>query len=128
MKVLVMGANTKPEKYVFKAIHMLKNHGFDVNAIGLRPGNVAGVEIDTEKKEYTNLDTITLYLNPKNQQPYYDYFVHLRPRRVILLMLAATKASATPKHMDTTMVSSSATFSTVSPDHQLCSAGMFLAT
>lgn len=78
-----MGANTNPEKYVFKAIHMLKNHGFDVNAIGLRPGNVAGVEIDTEKKEYTNLDTITLYLNPKNQQPYYDYFVHLKPRRVI---------------------------------------------
>ena len=51
-----------------------------------------------------------------------------RPMRVILLMLAATKASATPKHMDTTMVSSSATRSTASPDHQVCRAGMFLAT
>ena len=50
------------------------------------------------------------------------------PRRVILLKLAATKASATPKHMDTTMVSSRATLSTASPDHHVCSAGMFLAT
>lgn len=83
MKVLVMGANTNPEKYAYKAITMLKAHGHEVNGIGLRPGNVAGVDIDTEKKNYTGIDTITLYLNAKNQQPYYDYFLQLKPRRVI---------------------------------------------
>lgn len=83
MKVLVMGANTNPEKYVYRAIQQLREHGHEVNAIGLRPGNVAGVDIDTEKKPYAGIDTVTLYLNPKNQQPYYDYFVQLRPRRVI---------------------------------------------
>ncbi|MOA51652.1 hypothetical protein D3C78_1748270 [compost metagenome] len=41
---------------------------------------------------------------------------------------AATKASATPKHMATTMVSSRATFSTASPVHQVCSSGMCLPT
>ncbi|MNT43536.1 hypothetical protein D3C72_1800140 [compost metagenome] len=51
-----------------------------------------------------------------------------KPMRVILLMLATTKASATPKHMDTTMVSSSATLVTASPDHQTCRGTMFLAT
>lgn len=83
MKVLVMGANTNPAKYVYRAITMLKDHGHEVKAIGLREGNVAGVDIDTEKKEYAGIDTITLYLNPKNQEPYYDYFVQLKPKRVI---------------------------------------------
>ena len=78
-----MGANTNPTKYVYRAMTMLKGHGHEVKAIGLRPGNVAGVEIDTEKKDYEGIDTITLYLNPKNQEPYYDYFVNLKPRRVI---------------------------------------------
>lgn len=83
MKVLVMGANTRPEKYAYKAITMLQQHGHEVKGIGLRPGNVGGMEIDTEKKNYEGIDTITLYLNPANQQPYYDYFVALKPRRVI---------------------------------------------
>ncbi|MNV87709.1 hypothetical protein D3C71_1818550 [compost metagenome] len=47
-----------------------------------------------------------------------------RPRWVMRLSEAATKASATPKHIATTMVSSSATFSTASPVHQVCSSAM----
>lgn len=78
-----MGANTRPEKYAFKAMNMLKDHGHEVKGIGIRPGNVAGIEIDTEQKPYEGIDTITLYLNPLNQKPYYDYFVKLKPRRVI---------------------------------------------
>jgi hypothetical protein len=30
-----------------------------------------------------DLDTITLYLNPTNQQPYYEYILSLRPKRII---------------------------------------------
>ena len=31
----------------------------------------------------TGVDTITLYLNPKNQVEYYDYIMNLAPRRII---------------------------------------------
>ena len=32
---------------------------------------------------YKNIDTVTLYLNPKRQEEYYDYIISLQPRRVI---------------------------------------------
>lgn len=41
------------------------------------------VAIDTERKIYDNLDTVTLYLNPKNQKAHYDYLLELKPKRVI---------------------------------------------
>jgi predicted CoA-binding protein len=30
-----------------------------------------------------NVDTVTLYLNPQNQQSYYDYILNLHPKRII---------------------------------------------
>jgi predicted CoA-binding protein len=30
-----------------------------------------------------DVDTVTLYLNPDNQKPYYDYILSLKPRRII---------------------------------------------
>jgi predicted CoA-binding protein len=44
---------------------------------------VFDVEVDTEKKPFDNVDTVTLYLNPKNQQQYYDYILSLNPKRII---------------------------------------------
>ena len=35
------------------------------------------------KKEYKNIDTISLYLNPKRQSEYYDYILSLEPKRII---------------------------------------------
>lgn len=30
-----------------------------------------------------DIDTVTLYLNPANQVPYYDYIISLKPKRII---------------------------------------------
>jgi uncharacterized protein len=30
-----------------------------------------------------DIDTVTLYLNPTNQKPYYDYILSLKPKRII---------------------------------------------
>ncbi len=54
-----------------------------VVAIGLKRGEVAGVNITTEKEDFKDIDTVTLYLNPKRQQEYYDYIISLHPKRVI---------------------------------------------
>ncbi len=32
---------------------------------------------------YNDVDTVTVYLNPKRQKPFYDYIVSLKPKRVI---------------------------------------------
>lgn len=82
-KTLVLGASLNPSRYSNLAINRLVNYGHPVEAVGLKNGTVAGVTISTEKEEFENINTVTLYLNPKRQVEYYDYIVSLKPARVI---------------------------------------------
>lgn len=82
-KTLVLGATTKPERYAFRAINMLSQKGHTVLAIGQNAGEVAGVKIHTKAIPVTNIDTVTLYLNPVRQRDYYNYIVEAQPKRVI---------------------------------------------
>lgn len=82
-KTLVIGASTKPERYSNMAIRKLTNYNHETVAFGMREGEEAGITIDTELKQYKNIDTVTLYLNPERQEQYYDYIIALNPKRVI---------------------------------------------
>src|SRR5258708_2109360 len=82
-KTLVLGASDNPERYSYLAVNRLRKNGHPVIAIGSKKVTVADVEVDTEKKPLENVDTVTLYLNPKNQEPYYDYILSLHPHRII---------------------------------------------
>ncbi|MBC2846004.1 CoA-binding protein [Winogradskyella flava] len=82
-KTLVLGASLKAERYSNIAINRLRKYNHGVKAFGLKPGEVNDVEIDTELMPYEDIDTVTLYLNPKRQEPYYDYIIGLHPKRVI---------------------------------------------
>src|ERR1700722_11262364 len=82
-KTLVLGASENPDRYANKAILKLLSKGKEVVAIGKRKGNVNGVEINTHQVPSDDVDTVTLYLNPLHQKPYYDYIVSLKPRRII---------------------------------------------
>ncbi len=82
-KTLVLGATTKPERYAFRAINVLTQKGHTVLAIGQNAGEVAGVKIHTKAIPVTNIDTVTLYLNPVRQRDYYNYIVEAQPKRVI---------------------------------------------
>ena len=80
---LVLGASTNPSRYSYICIHELVKYGYPVTAIGLRQGEVAGVNILTDKPDIEGIHTITLYLGPQNQLPYYDYILKLKPQRLI---------------------------------------------
>ena len=82
-KTLVLGASLNTSRYSNIAIRRLREKNIAVKAFGLKEGMIADVSIDTERKEYKNLDTITLYLNPKRQEEYYSYILDLKPNRVI---------------------------------------------
>lgn len=82
-KTLVLGATPRPEKYANLAINRLVDKGHSVIAIGQQQGEVAGVKIQTKQIPLTNIDTVTLYLNPKNQVDYYNYIIETKPKRVI---------------------------------------------
>ena len=82
-KTLVLGASENPSRYSNMAILKLLSKGQEVVAIGRRPGKVSKVEIQTGQVNTDEIDTVTLYLNPDHQKPYYDYIVSLKPRRII---------------------------------------------
>ena len=82
-KTLIIGASEKPERYANKAFHSLKNHQHEVVMIGNKEGVIDGVSIQKGTPLFNNIDTITLYLNPKNQEAYYDYILSLKPKRII---------------------------------------------
>lgn len=80
---LVIGASTNPGRYSFRAIQQLIVHGHPVFAIGNKEGEVGGVKILTEKIMFEDVDTVTLYLNKKNQENFYEYILALNPKRVL---------------------------------------------
>lgn len=82
-KTLIIGATTNPGRYAHAVAHRLMQRGYPIVQIGLREGAVAGVPISTHKENYTDIDTVTLYIGPRHQPDYYDYVISLRPRRVI---------------------------------------------
>jgi len=82
-KTLVLGASANPARYSYLAVQRLRAHQHPVVAIGRRTGQVADVEVTKEKLQEIDVDTVTLYLNPKNQVEYYDYILNLHPKRII---------------------------------------------
>lgn len=80
---LVIGASENPNRYSNMAIKMLRKFDYPVKAIGLREGKVLDVEIKKPGFVFENIDTVTLYVGLQNQQPYYEYILKLKPRRVI---------------------------------------------
>ncbi|GAB3173242.1 CoA-binding protein [Telluribacter humicola] len=82
-KTLIIGASTNPSRYAYIAAHRLKGFGHQIVPLGMREGEVAGEKILTEKVSLDDIDTVTLYVGPRNQPDYYDYIVSLKPKRVI---------------------------------------------
>ncbi len=82
-KTLVLGASENPARYGNKAMIALRSKGHEVVAIGKRKGQVLDVDIETEQTDLKDIDTVTLYLNPDNQEPYVDYILGLKPKRII---------------------------------------------
>jgi uncharacterized protein len=82
-KTIVLGASSNPARYSYLAVQRLRAHNHPVTAIGRRVGQVADVNITKEHLLENDVDTITLYLNPKNQVEYYDYILNLHPKRII---------------------------------------------
>ncbi|MBR9833125.1 CoA-binding protein [bacterium] len=83
-KTVVIGASTNPARYSFRCIHQLMANGHEVVPIGIKNGEVNGVEIIKELKPIEDVDTVTLYVGPSNQPEYYDYILNvLKPKRLI---------------------------------------------
>ena len=82
-RTLIIGASANPSRYAYIATQRLISYGHPVFLVGRKNGIVLGQEIQTEKIYYSDIHTVTLYINPTHQPDYYDYIVSLNPKRVI---------------------------------------------
>lgn len=82
-KTLVLGASPHGYRYSNIAVHRLLAHGHEVVPVGIHNGTIAGIPILTGQPPAEGIHTVTLYLNPKHQEQYYQYILGLNPRRII---------------------------------------------
>ncbi|MDE0772694.1 MAG: CoA-binding protein [Salibacteraceae bacterium] len=82
-RVVVIGASINPERYSYRATIALKNAGHIPIPVGLRAGEISGVEILTGTPSIPAVDSVTLYLGEARQPVIYDYILRLMPKRII---------------------------------------------
>lgn len=82
-KTLIIGASENTARYSNMAFRSLNRHGHEVVMIGNKEGEIDAHPILKGTPKVEDIDTITLYLNPKNQESYYDYILTLKPKRII---------------------------------------------
>ena len=80
---VVLGASQNEERYSNMAVKKLVAHKHPVTAIGNKEGIINDIKIVKNNPSVIDVDTVTLYLNPENQKPYYDYILSLLPKRII---------------------------------------------
>ncbi|CAM4121259.1 CoA-binding protein [Cytophagaceae bacterium 50C-KIRBA] len=83
MKVLIYGASINPQRYAYLAAHMLHQKGHELVLVGIKKGELLGASIRPNDWIEANVDTVTLYVGPQNQEGLLDYLRKLKPRRVI---------------------------------------------
>ncbi|WP_460949588.1 CoA-binding protein [Spirosoma daeguense] len=82
-KTLVMGATENPSRYAYMAAHSLLRHGHSIELVGLKKGQIQGQPIQIGQPSLADIDTVTMYVGPRNQGDLYEYIKGLKPRRVI---------------------------------------------
>ncbi|MFN3530827.1 MAG: CoA-binding protein [Bacteroidia bacterium] len=84
MTTLILGASENAQRYSYKAAHRLVAAGFDVLMVGKQQGSLLGRPIHKELPYlHPKIDTVTLYLNPQQQEQFHETILKLQPRRVI---------------------------------------------
>lgn len=82
-KTVVLGASTNPGRASYAAVERLRAGDHEVVPIGVSKGAVAGIPILEGKPQVDDVHTVSLYLNPKRQEDYYEYILGLNPKRII---------------------------------------------
>ncbi len=82
-KTVVIGASPNPARYAYIATTRLNRAGHDVIPVGLRTGQIGDIQILKDFPEIKDVDTVTLYVGPKNQDYWKEYIYSLKPKRVI---------------------------------------------
>ena len=84
LTVAVIGASDRPDRYAYKAIQMLLEHGHCVYPVTPRNISLGDLMIYPTFEEIPPpVHTITLYVNPSKLKPMVESIIHSPPQRII---------------------------------------------
>jgi predicted CoA-binding protein len=84
MRVAILGASDRPDRYAYMAFRMLKDYGHEVALVNPKLKEIEGVPVvpalaDTKGE----IDTLTMYVGPQKSNQLINEIIALKPRRVI---------------------------------------------
>ena len=83
-RAAVLGASPKEDRYSFKAVHMLKEHGYQPIPVHPAGHTVDGiVALKSLDEIEDSIDTLTVYVSAKISSGEFDRILSVKPRRVI---------------------------------------------
>lgn len=82
-KTLVLGASANPEQYSNMAVKKLLSAGHPVEAIGKEAFQIEAVAVKATQEPFSEIHTVTLYMNASRQSAYEEYILSLHPKRII---------------------------------------------
>jgi len=84
LTVAVLGASDQPDRYSFKAIQMLRDHGHTVFPVSPKNLSLPSMKVYQAVADVPQpLHTITLYINPSRLETMANEIIEARPIRVI---------------------------------------------
>src|SRR4051794_39177049 len=84
-RVAVLGASPKPNRYAFKAMQMLREHGHEAIPVNPVYEKILGMECYPAVSDVPPpIDTVTVYLGKRRSDSLIEQIVEAGPRRIIL--------------------------------------------
>lgn len=84
MRVVILGASDKPERYSFKAFKMLQEYGHSPVLVSPTLKSLEGLQVFSDLAEVTGkVDTLTVYVNPGISSQLQEKILSLKPARVV---------------------------------------------
>jgi uncharacterized protein len=82
--VVVLGATPKPDRYAFKAMQRLQEHGYQAIPVNPAYAEILGERCYPSLSEVPQpIDTMTLYLSASRSTPLIDDIIKAKPARII---------------------------------------------
>ncbi len=82
-KTVVLGASPNSIRFSYKAVKSLQRHDIPIVPVGIRKGEIGGIEIIKGQPDIGDIHTVTMYVGPARQKEYYKWILSLQPARII---------------------------------------------
>ena len=83
--VAVLGASPKPDRYAFRAMQMLREHGHRALPVNPAFDEILGERCYKTIRDVPHpIDTVTMYLGKARSDPLIDDILAAKPRRIIM--------------------------------------------